>query len=296
MSSDNGNVGNQKAGLSQPCFFVANTPDGIAVFFYGIRLSMKASDIDTFRERLHRTWIQVLLEANYREIAALVVDAEFMVDYNQEEQPSGVILKLPPTSFLIVKNTYSIMESIEKSLRLVGSGYFIGHWGGPNEEFPIEFRAKLLDVEPNWRDITKSLILNAKDPNQSLITEKVFARKRKQILTYNEMKFGSKSEIRIAQELERRKVLFFPLPLAVRADTGEMYEDHREIDFLVCDNGRWGILEVAFHQDRYEKDSEKGGWFKKSGILCVEYYTAERCYEETSKVVDEFLSILSKHK
>ena len=50
----------------------------------------------------------------------------------------------------------------------------------------------------------------------------------KAIIPYNEMKFASQSEIRIAQELERRKVLFFPLALAVRADTGDLYQDHRE--------------------------------------------------------------------
>ena len=110
------------------------------------------------------------------------------------------------------------------------------------------------------------------------------------------MKFASKTEIRIAQELENRKILFFPLPLAVRAETGNFYNDHREVDFLICQDGTWGILEVSFHQDRYEKDSEKDSWFKKSGILCIQHYTAERCWEHPRQVVDEFLSILAQHK
>jgi len=109
------------------------------------------------------------------------------------------------------------------------------------------------------------------------------------------MKFASQSEIRIAQELERRKILFFPLPLAVRADTGT-YQDRREPDFLICDDGAWGILEVAYHLDRYEEDKEKDAWFKQAGILCVEHYTAERCYKESGKVVDEFLGILVRFK
>ena len=148
------------------------------------------------------------------------------------------------------------------------------------------------------------------------------------------MRFASRSEIRIAQELEERRVLFFPLPLAVRTDTGALYEDHREPDFLVCQDGVWGILEVAYHPDRYEKDSEKDIWFKKSGILYTQHYkqrldnlrrkdalrgaatteisvrlgsysashfegsayTAERCYNHPSEVVDEFLQLLAKHK
>ena len=50
------------------------------------------------------------------------------------------------------------------------------------------------------------------------------------------------------------------------------------------------------HPDRYEKDSEKDYWLKKSGILCIQHYTAERCYNETAQVVDEFLSILKQHE
>jgi hypothetical protein len=110
------------------------------------------------------------------------------------------------------------------------------------------------------------------------------------------MKLASQSEIRIAQELESRKVLFFPLPLAVRAETGNFYEDPREVDFLICQDGTWGNLEVSFHPDRYEKDSEKDSWFKKSGILCIQHYSAERCYNSPSNVVEEFLAILAKHK
>ncbi|OWK42963.1 hypothetical protein FRUB_02562 [Fimbriiglobus ruber] len=65
---------------------------------------------------------------------------------------------------------------------------------------------------------------------------------------------------------------------------------------MVCDNGNWGILEVSYHPDRYEMDAEKTRWFKKSGILCVEHFPAERCYKEPEAVVNEFLSLLAKHK
>jgi hypothetical protein len=124
----------------------------------------------------------------------------------------------------------------------------------------------------------------------------VFKREGRTLYVYNEMKFASQSEIRIAQEFENRKVLFFPLAVAVRAETGSSYQDHREVDFLVCLNGTWGILEVSYHPDRFEKDAEKDSWFKKSGVLCVQHYTAERCYQRPGEVVSEFLEILSKHK
>jgi hypothetical protein len=144
--------------------------------------------------------------------------------------------------------------------------------------------------------IARDLIVNFKGSNQGAITKKVFLRERKPTLIYNEANYASQSEIRIAQELEDRQVLFFPLAMGIRADTGEFYRDHREADFLICDDGTWGVLEVSYHPDRFEKDAEKDAWFKKSGILCVQHYTAERCYREPSNVVNEFISILRKHQ
>ena len=82
----------------------------------------------------------------------------------------------------------------------------------------------------------------------------------------------------------------------MRAETGKNWQDHREVDFLVCDSGTWGILEVAYHPDRYEQDAEKDLWLKKSGILCIQHFTAERCYQEAAKVVTEFLGVLTQHK
>lgn len=73
-------------------------------------------------------------------------------------------------------------------------------------------------------------------------------------------------------EYLRRKVLFFPLVLAVRNETGRTFLDHREADFLICQDGQWGILEVSYHPDRFEKDAEKDVWFKNR-VSCVSNIT-----------------------
>jgi hypothetical protein len=97
-------------------------------------------------------------------------------------------------------------------------------------------------------------------------------------------------------ELEARKILFFPLAVAVRAETGQNWQDHREVDFLICHDGVWGILEVACHPNRFEQDAQKMGWFKQSGILCIEHVTAERCHQDAKGVLTQFLAVLAKHK
>jgi hypothetical protein len=105
-------------------------------------------------------------------------------------------------------------------------------------------RVKRMEIEDGWQNVARDMIANYKDSNQGVVTELLAKRNGRQPpLTYNESEFGSRSEIRVAHEFEKRNVLFFPLPLAVRAETGENYLDHREPDFLVCEDGVWGILE-----------------------------------------------------
>ncbi|HAX79506.1 MAG TPA: hypothetical protein DCY88_27680 [Cyanobacteria bacterium UBA11372] len=248
-------------------------------------------------EKLHRTWVQALINYGWNDYAAIIVDAELCFDESYSEYEggfyiSGLAVYLPLSTYSIVRKNDEIQQILRDYFVLIAQGHV---WENM-EQFPLNYRVKLLSVEENWQKTIKFLILNSKDLNQGLVTEKVFARNGKEPIIYNEMKFASKSEIRIAQELEASGVLFFPLPLAVRHETGKIYEDHREVDFLVCLDGTFGILEISFHQNRYEKDKEKDAWFKKSGILCIEQYPAEKCYNQPKAVVNEFLIILSKHK
>lgn len=245
--------------------------------------------------KLHRTWVQLLIDNGHPEIAAIALETEFSYEYYfdyEDERICCVTFSVPLSVLSYVNESNQIRQVIENTIKSICLDYIIY----PDDNVSFKYRVKLIEVEDGWQNIVRNLIANAQNPNQALISEKVFARKGKNILMYSEMKFASKTEIRIAQELENRKILFFPLPLAVRADTGNFYNDHREVDFLICQDGTWGILEVSFHQDRYEKDSEKDSWFKKSGILCIQHYTSERCWEHPRQVVDEFLSILAQHK
>lgn len=254
--------------------------------------------MDELAGRLHRSWLELLLASNYVEVAALVVESEFSLVHSGS-QGQTLFVDVPPPTYPFVVTEPNIRQLMEVTARAVAKGYFYDEFGNILEAdaLKIEFRVKLIDVEEGWRDKIKELISNAKDSNQGVVTEKVFAREKKRTLLYNEMKFGSHAEVRIAQELERRSILFFPLPLAVRSETGRDHLDHREPDFLICNDGVWGILEVSNHSpDRYEQDSTKDAWFKKSGILCIEHRTADKCSKQPSDVVDEFLSILAKHK
>jgi very-short-patch-repair endonuclease len=72
----------------------------------------------------------------------------------------------------------------------------------------------------------------------------------------------------------------------------------READFLVCPNGKLGILEVdgeSVHPPpRTAEDQERDRLFKRHGILVVEHFDAGECFEHPAGVVARFLDILKK--
>jgi hypothetical protein len=212
--------------------------------------------MDNFEKRLHRTWLELLLTRNLQEAAALVVEAD-LTSLRGQWETYGVSVDITPSAQIYIATNPDLKEILEQTLKIVATGHFEDQNGNAINEIRIEFRVKLLDLDENWREVIKEKIVNSKDSNQGLISEKVFTRDGRKTLSYNELKFASQSEIRIAQEFERRKVLFFPLAVAVRNDGKNLYENHREVDFLVCQDGVWGILEVSYHPDRFEKDKEK---------------------------------------
>ena len=123
-------------------------------------------------------------------------------------------------------------------------------------------------------------------------------------LEHDELRFRSKGEIAIYDELKCRKVLFFPNPAAVlgneKARRGDMAEK-REPDFLICYKGKWGILEIngdRFHsgQAKTSADHERARKFNHYGLFFVQSYEDFKCKNDPGRVVDEFLRLLENHK
>jgi hypothetical protein len=116
-------------------------------------------------------------------------------------------------------------------------------------------------------------------------------------ITHDELRFRSQAEIAIYRELRKRKLLIFPNAAAVLG--GDRVEK-REPDFLVCQDGKWGILEVmgdSFHTAQNAvKDHDRARLFKDFGILCIEFFDAHQCRANPADVVDRFLEILARHR
>ena len=102
------------------------------------------------------------------------------------------------------------------------------------------------------------------------------------------MIFRSESEIKIAKTLDHRGIFFIP-PVRVRLNAGKNSRQSREIDFVICHEGKWGVLEVDGPFHTREADHERDGWLEAHGITNIQRFPAQRCFQEPQAVVDEFL-------
>jgi hypothetical protein len=119
--------------------------------------------------------------------------------------------------------------------------------------------------------------------------------KRDATVEYDGLRFRSLEEVALYKELRTRDLLFFPNCAAVFGGTPE----RREPDFLVCHQGKWGILEVngglTHTKLTATQEHERARLFKRHGILCVEFYDGNLCRTNPGKAVDDFLAILARH-
>ena len=108
------------------------------------------------------------------------------------------------------------------------------------------------------------------------------------------LNFRSKSEIKIAEVLDERGILFFPNIRGRVSLNGRRV--NREIDFLICDEGRWGVLECdgeQYHQTAADDHARDMIW-NTHGIWFIKRFSATECYKNPTKVVDAFLEMLKR--
>jgi hypothetical protein len=172
------------------------------------------------------------------------------------------------------KTTQAIRRAVEAVLP---KGFYLRHFTS---------RAELIDIDPDWR---KELleIARGRGVNNQAVDVRVPR-------IWNNFRFRSECEVRIARALDRAGVFFLPNCKGRLGATDKRC--NREADFLVCLKGKWGILEVdgePFHPpSRTVEDHERDRLFKAHGIRVVEHYDAARCFEQADAVVSSFLKIL----
>ena len=128
--------------------------------------------------------------------------------------------------------------------------------------------------------------------------------KQESTTLHDELRFRSKSEVVIYDELKQRDVLFFPNPAAILGVSASEYGaavKKKEPDFLICYKGKWGILEINgdYHHSgiaNTTKDHERARQFQHYGIFFIQAYDGDKCKSDPVGIVDEFLKLLASHK
>jgi very-short-patch-repair endonuclease len=117
------------------------------------------------------------------------------------------------------------------------------------------------------------------------------------------MRFRSNPEREIAKVFDKMGVMFFPLPSGrVMTDEGMRT---REVDFLVCSRGKWGILEcdgISHILNSIKKgqmpsaalDHKRDNDFNRHGQWFIKRFTDEECKKTPRQVVRQFLDMLHK--
>jgi len=153
-----------------------------------------------------------------------------------------------------------------------------------------DVRAELINIDPEWR---RELLEIARGRG---IRNQVAPIEGRPPRVWSNLRFRSESEVWVAQALDRVGVLFLPNCMGRLGPAGG--RRNREADFLICLNGKWGILEVdgePFHPpSRTVEDHERDRLFKSHGISVIEHFDATRCFQNADNVVQEFLQILGR--
>jgi very-short-patch-repair endonuclease len=238
----------------------------------------------SFDEQMYASAVHFLLSEKENEAAlallSCTVDLE-VYDSNWNSYGYALYLRGPRYVYESLKNEeHPISKSIKDAFDAVL----------PPKEYisKIIALANLVDVEPSWKAQMLEIAQGKEVHNQGIdINNRV-------TIIWKNLRFRSESEKRIAEALERANVLFMPNCLA-RLSRLEGRKN-KEPDFVICDNGKWGILEVdgePFHPpSRTTEDHKRDRDFLAHGIRVVQHYDASECYQQPDKVVGNFLNLL----
>lgn len=238
-------------------------------------------------EVLHASILRFLIEGKVNDAASVLLACQIHATRFSESSWSDdevtIIIKGPRAAYDIFRDvSHPITKAVEEAIiavlpfgtyfgRIIGSGQLVDN------------------LDPNWMDELIA-IARGQDVHNQLANQKTAH-------TWNNLRFRSNSELKIAQALDRACVLFLPNCLGRLGQTMQTRQN-READFLICSHGRWGILEIdgePFHPpSRTVEDHERDRLFHFHGIHVIEHYDARICFNNPDKVVKEFIEMLVK--
>ncbi|OYE01046.1 hypothetical protein [Nostoc sp. 'Peltigera membranacea cyanobiont' 232] len=222
---------------------------------------------------------------------------EHIDEKNNECWISKAVLHVEPS---IVQNiNHEVKKSLKEAIELSMKP---GDYGQIHHIHTFSIVAKRVQSNDNWRQELLNLLESGQSLNQG-----TFIRSEK-LVTWEGMRFASMEEMLLAQALEKvknkingLKLVYFPNCLARVLADGSRVKIYP--DFLICANGKWGILEVDGKQhnlpNQAELDNSRRNRLAKASIQMYSY-SAESVREDNGngaeRVVYDFLELLNSVK
>lgn len=247
-------------------------------------------------ERLHKAAVDLLIAKGEEYASAVLLSCNVHVEFMVESSggvAATVRLSGPPVLFHLLRS----IGGLEGRNRLDGhshTGEAIRDAlasGVRHVEDQAFLDAVWVDLDaappfPGWREEYIAELRGDKAPlNQGVVGS------FRPAFEWNGLRFRSRTEEVLAQAFSRSGVLFFPLAAAVSR------QQRFEPDFLVCHQGKWGILEVHgddFHPpETAAREHERGRWFQELGVKVFQVFNATDCYSDPDGVVGRFLKLLA---
>lgn len=240
---------------------------------------------DKEREQFLASAVHYLLQTGQKEMALLLAGGT--VSHAAAFEDTGpdyrvdiceLDIRVPPQLHSQYKSNKDAKSILESAFKAVFPG---------NDIYHISVGTTLVEAETSWR--RRFLEEAERITNQNHFNEKPHI--------FDKMRFDSPAEVAIAKALDRTGVIYFPNCLARVIFEGK--RENRFPDFLICYNGKWGILEVdgkTYHTGNAAKDHERTRIFEEHGVDYVSHFDGMLCQREPDKVVKKFLDILGAKK
>jgi len=167
----------------------------------------------------------------------------------------------------------------------------------PSERFDarvrrFNIRGQLIkDISPNIREELHEVLGKKAVSNQGNFI------KPENVKTWNGFQFASLAEVQIARALDEVGVLFLP-NCKMRLRGGQAARVSYYPDFLICYQGKWGILEVDgpthYTQSKVISDRMRDENCNAYGVY-VKHFDWQECEAQHEEVVRRFLNLLMKN-
>lgn len=245
-------------------------------------------------DQLKASTVQFLIDGDEYDVAALLLACQIQavhgreyIDFDQLWRTVDFVLSGPRAAYdAFSDGAHPHYTAVMAALRAV-----LPH---PYQLNNLRVRAELISrgsLPPKWEAEYMEVIRGRGINNQLGPVDRDAP-----VHTWLTLKFRSQAEVRIAQALDRAGVLFLP-NCRVRV-TGPSGRVTPEPDFLVCKDGKWGLLEVdgaPYHPvTRTVHDHARDRLFLGHGLRVAQHYDATECYNAPEKVVASFLRILDQ--